>query len=135
MFILIYLVSILNFNEEDLVNKEDEVKIQLEELLKKEKECEDDIKKLTEELKSIGEEENKYWDEFNNLERNIYVYEKQKSCTKNKIQTYEKEIKNFSNTNIFDDLFNISCSDKYGTINGSRMGALSGNNVKIVYFI
>ncbi len=94
---------------------------------------EEEFKLLLEDLKKINDEEYKYWDEFNNLERNIYIYEKEKSFNRNKISCYEKEIKNFSNSNILNDLFNISFSDKYGTINGSRMGALNGNNVIFIY--
>lgn len=127
-------VNILNYNEENLCSLEEELKNQLENLKSKEKNCEDEFKKLNEELKSLSEEENKYWDEFNNLERNIYLYEKSKTLTKNKITTYEKEIKNFSTTNIFNELFNISFSDKYGTINGSRMGALGGSDVCLLFF-
>jgi beclin 1 len=122
-------VNVINYSDEELTNKEEEVSKQLENLKEKEKRCEEELKKLTDELKSITEEENKYWEEFNSLERNIYLYEKSKAFTKTKINYYEKEIKNFSNTNIFSDLFNISFSDKYGTINGSRMGALLGNNI------
>lgn len=43
----------------------------------------------------------------------------------------EKDIKFFSNNNIFNDLFNISFSEKYGMINGCRIGIISpiDNNV------
>jgi len=122
-------IEVINYSDEELTNKEEAVRQQLEMSKLKEKTCEEELKKLTEELRALSEEENNYWDEFNNLERNFYLYEKSKTFTKNRINLYEKEIKNFSNTNIFTDLFNISFADKYGTINGSRMGALSGNNV------
>jgi beclin 1 len=122
-------VGIINYSEDELNKKEEEVRIQLEGLQEKEKSCEEELKKLTEELKILSEEENKYWDQFNLLEKNIFLYEKSKSFTKNKINLYEKEIKNFSNSNIFSDLFNISFIDKYGTINGCRMGAVSGNSI------
>jgi beclin len=122
-------VTMANYPEAELTSKEEEARQQLEALKLREKSCEDELRKLTEELKTLSEEETKYWNEFNSLERNIYLYEKSKTFTKNKIHQYEKEIKNFSNTNIFTDLFNISFADKYGTINGSRMGALSGNSV------
>jgi beclin 1 len=122
-------INMANFPEEELLVQEKEAESQLASLKTREKECEEELQALTETLVKLSEEENDYWNNFNDLERNIYLYEKSKSMTKNKINTYEKEIKNFSNTSVFADLFNISFSDKYGTINGSRMGALSGSNV------
>lgn len=121
--------SMANYPEEELVSKLEEARQQVDNLKNKEHGLEEELKKLSEELKTLSDEENKYWDEFNDLERNMYLYEKSKTFTKNKINLYEKEIKNFSNANIFTDLFNISFADKYGTINGSRMGALSGNSI------
>ena len=122
-------INMANFPEEGLLAQEKEAETQLATLKAREKECEEELQSLTETLTKLSDEENEYWNNFNDLERNIYFYEKSKTMTKNKINTYEKEIKNFSSTNVFSDLFNISFSDKYGTINGSRMGALSGNNV------
>jgi len=114
--------NVINYSEEELNTKEEEVKEQLDALKEKEKNCEEELKKLTEELRTLSVEEKKYWDEFNSLESSIYLYEKSKAFTKNKITHYEKEIKNFSNTNILTDLFNISFFDGCGTINGCKMG-------------
>jgi hypothetical protein len=57
------------------------------------------------------------------------MFEKEKTFGKYKIGTYERDTKNFHKS-ILKELFNISYSDKYGSINGFRMGALDGNNVK-----
>lgn len=122
-------IEVINYSEDGLTNNEEEARLQLEMSRVKEKSCEEELRKLTEELKILSDEESKYWEEFSALEKNMYLYEKSKTLTKNKINLFEKEIKNFSNTNIFQDLFNISYTDRYGTINGSRMGALTGNNV------
>lgn len=119
--------NVVNYSEEELNSKEAEVQNQLDLLIEKEKSSEEELKKLTEELQSLSEEEYKYWNEFNTLEGQIYLYEKSKAFTKNKITHFEKEIKNFSNTNIFTDLFNISFHDKCGTINGCKMGIVVGN--------
>jgi len=121
-------VEILPLSEEKLRGEEEKLLKDLEQLQEKEKYSEIELKKLSEEIKQLTEEEEKYWSSFNMLERDIYLYNKEKCYTKKKIDTYEKEIKSFA-SNVINDLFSISYSGSYGTINGSRMGMDSGNNI------
>lgn len=46
----------------------------------------------------------------------------------------EIEIKTFSNNNIFHDLFNISFTEKYGTINGCRIGMIWPIETNVNFF-
>ena len=88
----------------------------------------------------LSEEEKKFWDDFSKLETNIHLYENFRTNIKNKMNNMEKDIKTFSSNSIFNDLFNISFTEKYGTINGCRVGMIWPidtmviKNIKI-YFI
>jgi len=124
----LFSVDILNISEVNLKSEEEKLKKELEALQEKEKNSESELKSLSEELKQLTEEEEKYWSVFNVLEKDIYLYNKEKCYTKNKIASYEKDIKSFA-SNVINDLFSISYSERYGTINGSRMGMDSSNNI------
>lgn len=121
--------SVIEYEEEKLKESEKNTKILLDSLQSKEKETEEELKKLYNELRGLSEQEKFYLDEFNLLERNIYLYEKDKTLTRRKRVIYEKEIKQLASANILNELFNISFYDKYGTINGSRMGLPKEANV------
>lgn len=126
--------SVLDCDEEKLREEEKNKKIQLDNLKLKEKTTEEEVKKLYSELKNLCEQEKSYWEEFNLLERNIYLYEKEKTLTRRKRFNYEKEIKQLSSANILNELFNISFYDRFGTINGSRMGLNKDTNVNNFLF-
>ncbi len=111
-------------NEEEINNEERKTKEKLNALVNKEKNLQNELNRLLEDFKSLTDEEKKFWDDFSNLETNIHLYENYKINIKNKMSTMEKDIKNFSNNNIFNDLFNISFTEKYGTINGCRIGMI-----------
>lgn len=129
-----------NQNEkENLINIENSIneklekeKISLEEKLKSlEKEISTEEQKHTNylsQLSYLSQTEKNYWEKFHEIENYIYTIEKEKNYIKNIANIYEKEIKNFSNSNIISDLFQISFSDKYGTINGCRLVEVRENN-------
>ena len=83
-----------------------------------------ELQRLVEDYKCLSEEERKFWDDFSKLETNIHLYEIFKTNIKNKMNNMEKDIKTFSSNSIFNDLFNISFTEKYGTINGCRVGMI-----------
>jgi beclin 1 len=99
-------------------------------LKEREKNLDVELRSLTEELKLLNSEEIKYWEDFSSLEKDIYTYEREKTFAKYKIANYERDTKIFQNKNILKELFNIYYSDKYGSINGFRMGAMDGSNVR-----
>ena len=128
-----------NNNEENLTNIENS----LNEKLRNEKETlETKLKSIEQEINDeqnkynnylnqlsyLSQTEKNYWLKFHKIENYIYSIEKEKNYIKNIANIYEKEIKNFSNSNIISDLFQISFSDKYGTINGCRLVEVKENN-------
>ena len=128
-----------NNNEENLTNIENS----LNEKLRNEKETlETKLKSIEQEINDeqnkynnylnqlsyLSQKEKNYWLKFHKIENYIYSIEKEKNYIKNIANIYEKEIKNFSNSNIISDLFQISFSDKYGTINGCRLVEVKENN-------
>ena len=122
------LINIENSINEKLKNE----KISLETKLKSiENEISEEEKKYQNylsQLSYLSQTEKNYWEKFHEIENYIYTIEKEKNYIKNIANIYEKEIKNFSNSNIISDLFQISFSDKYGTINGCRLVDLRENN-------
>jgi hypothetical protein len=72
----------------------------------------------------LSAEEKYFWDEFSSLENNLHLYENFRTNIKNKMNNMERDIKSYSNNNIFNYLFNISFTEKYGTINGCRVGMI-----------
>lgn len=111
-------------NEEDIINEEIRSTEKLKFLLEKEKSLQNELSRLLEDFKSLSDDEKKFWDDYSNLETNIHLYESFKSNIKNKMCNMEKEIKTFSNKNIFNELFNITFTEKYGLINGCRIGMI-----------
>ena len=122
------LINIENSINEKLKNE----KISLETKLKSiENEISEEEKKYQNylsQLSYLSQTEKNYWEKFHEIENYIYTIEKEKNYIKNIANIYEKEIKNFSNSNIISDLFQISFSDKYGTINGCRLVEVRENN-------
>jgi hypothetical protein len=122
----------LNNIENSINEKLKNEKISLETKLKSiENEISEEEKKYQNylsQLSYLSQTEKNYWEKFHEIENYIYTIEKEKNYIKNIANIYEKEIKNFSNSNIISDLFQISFSDKYGTINGCRLVDLRENN-------
>lgn len=114
----------LQTNEEEVINEELRSKEKLAKLNEKEKNLQNELNRLLEDYKLLTDEEKKFWEDYSNLETKIHLYENYKTNIKNKMSIIEKDIKNFSNNNIFNDLFNISFTEKYGTINDCRMGMI-----------
>lgn len=114
--------EVRNYKEEDLITEEDNLNQQLEQLRVQETASQEELEKLLNELSELHSEERNYWNVFNQLEEVSIKHDKQKEFTNNKYKSYESEIKQFSNTSLIDCLFNITCFDKYGVINGARLG-------------
>jgi hypothetical protein len=114
--------DISNLNIEDLEKDEQNIKLKLESLKEKDNNLQQELDSLLNELSSLHTEEKNYWNVFNQIEDTILKHEKNKNFILSKYKTYENDIKQFSNASLIDSLFNISCSDKYGVINGARLG-------------
>lgn len=108
--------------EEDLNKEESEVKERLNELKAKDNKLQDEIDGLLNELSFLYSDEKNYWNTFNQLEDVALKHEKNKNFILSKYKIYENDIKQFSNASLIDSIFNITYSDKYGVINGARLG-------------
>lgn len=113
--------------EESLLEEERGLMATLGRLQAEEKQQEQELGQLMKELSKLNAEEQDYWNDFVNMEESTLCYERTKQYHLNKIATYESEIKQFSHSSLIENLFKISCQDKFGIINGARLGF--GSNI------
>lgn len=111
-------------DEQDLkkINNEDvenELK-KLEDIKQKVEKNETELNSLLKELENLETKETEFCDEFRDLETKLYFAEKELSKSNDLKLDYENKIQNFSNNNIFLELFQISFNDKFGSINGCK---------------
>ena len=115
-----------NFSKEENDLKkynEEEEKNQINELNKIKLEVEKDeleLNFLLNELDKIEREESKFCSEFRNLEIKLYFEEIKKMNNTELINNYTNKINRINANNIFSELFQISFSEKFGTINGCK---------------
>jgi len=114
--------DIKNLNEKELDAQENLLLQQFEELKNEETQTKNELDEYLNELSNLHQEEQNCWDLFNKIEESTIKLEKNKQFILNKYKCYESEIKQFSNSSLIDSLFNITCYDKYGVINGARLG-------------
>ena len=102
---------------------ESEERKQISELDNLKKEVDKDeieLNNLLLELEKMENEESKFCDEFRNLEIKLYFAEMNKANYAELMNNYEAKIQKMNYNNIFSELFQISFSEKYGTINGCK---------------
>ena len=102
---------------------ETEEKKQIEELNKLKGEVEKDeleLNSLLNELEKMEKEESKFCSEFRDLEIKLYFEEINKMKNSELINNYKNKINKINTNNIFSELFQISFSEKFGTINGCK---------------
>ena len=119
--------------ENDLKNYDEAAeKKELEELNKLKSEVENDeseLNMLLNELEKMENEESKFCDEFRDLEIKLYFEEINKANYSELINNYKNKINKINSNNIFSELFQISFSEKFGTINGCKFNdPYSSNN-------
>ena len=111
-----------NESEEEFKDytEENEKKIQekLEQMKNEINQNETQLQKLLVELEETEKKDDLFWTEYKNLEKDIFKVERDLSLTSDINLDYQNKIKNFSASNIFTDLFEISVNDKFGIING-----------------
>ena len=110
--------------EEDLKKySETEENNEINELNKIKAEAEKDeleLNNLLKELENIENEESKFCAEFIDLEIKLYFEEIKKMNNTELINNYKNKINRINANNIFSELFQISFSEKFGTINGCK---------------
>ena len=111
-----------NESEEEFKDytEENEKKIQekLEQMKNEVNQNETQLQNLLVELEETEKKDELFWTEYKNLEKDIFKVERDLSLTSDINLDYQNKIKNFSASNIFTDLFEISVNDKFGIING-----------------
>jgi hypothetical protein len=111
-----------NESEEEFKDytEENEKKIQekLEQMKNEVNQNETQLQKLLVELEETEKKDDLFWTEYKNLEKDVFKVERDLSLTSDINLDYQNKIKNFSASNIFTDLFEISVNDKFGIING-----------------
>ena len=93
---------------------------ELNDIKNKVEQNESELNLLLKELENIEQKETEFCSEFRDLEIKLYFAEKDISKANDIKLDYENKIRNFSNNNIFSELFQISFGDKYGCINGCK---------------
>ena len=97
---------------------EKKIKEKLEQMKNEINQNETQLQKLLVELEETEKKDDFFWTEYKNLEKDIFKVERDLSLTSDINLDYQNKIKNFSSSNIFTDLFEISVNDKFGIING-----------------
>ena len=97
---------------------EKKIKEKLEQMKNEINQNETQLQKLLVELEETEKKDDLFWTEYKNLEKDIFKVERDLSLTSDINLDYQNKIKNFSASNIFTDLFEISVNDKFGIING-----------------
>ena len=97
---------------------EKKIKEKLEQMKNEVNQNETQLQNLLIELEETEKKDDLFWTEFKNLEKDIFKVERDLSLTSDINLDYQNKIKNFSASNIFTDLFEISVNDKFGIING-----------------
>ena len=97
---------------------EKKIQEKLEQMKNEVNQNETQLQKLLVELEETEKKDDLFWTEYKNLEKDIFKVERDLSLTSDINLDYQNKIKNFSASNIFTDLFEISVNDKFGIING-----------------
>ena len=97
---------------------EKKIKEKLEQMKNEVNQNETQLQNLLVELEETEKKDELFWTEYKNLEKDIFKVERDLSLTSDINLDYQNKIKNFSASNIFTDLFEISVNDKFGIING-----------------
>lgn len=111
-----------DISEFSLIDEERNLILEISKLKQEEKQTNNELNNLLLELSKLYKEEKNYWNIYNQIEDLSLKHEKSKQLTINKYKIYESEIKQFSDSSLINWLFNITCFDKYGVINGARLG-------------
>ena len=110
--------------ELDLKNYDENEEKKMEEELNKIKteveKDESDLNNLLKDLEKMENDENNFCNEFCNLETKLYLELINKKNYSGLINNLNKKIYRINTTNIFSELFKISFSEKFGSINGCK---------------
>lgn len=104
----------------------------LEELKAAEAECatlEEELAELEREEQALEEEEAEFWQTHNQSLLNASRLSSELLSLQSALTSATQELEKLSRTNVYNDAFCIGHDDVFGTINGLRLGKMSGVNV------
>ena len=111
-------------DENDLKNydgvEEKKQKDELEKIKSEVEKNELELNSLLNDLEKMEKEESNFCSEFRNLEIKLYFEEINKMKNSELINNYKNKINKININNIFTELFQISFSEKFATINGCK---------------
>jgi len=99
---------------------------ELESLEAEEAGLEEEMAALEAEAKELDAEEATYWRERNAFEQELGGYKEERDSLNMRLQHDTAQLERLQRTNVFNDAFNISHDGHFGTINGLRLGRVSG---------
>ncbi len=103
---------------------------ELEKLEAEKRELENEIAELEERSQALGIEEQKFWAQRNYFDEEIYELATTLTSLQQKHQHDQQQLQALQRTNVYNDTFCIGHDGYFGTINGLRLGRLSGQNVE-----
>lgn len=99
---------------------------ELESLETEEAELEDEMAALEAEAKELDHEEAAFWRERNAFDQELQAYREERDSLNMRLQHDTAQLERLQRTNVFNDAFNIGHDGHFGTINGLRLGRVSG---------
>lgn len=111
---------------ESLKEQEAAALAELESLEAEEAGLEDEMSALEAEAKKLDVEEAAFWRERNRFDQELNEYKEERDSLAMRLQHDTAQLERLQRTNVFNDAFNISHDGFFGTINGLRLGRVSG---------
>ena len=103
---------------------------ELKRLEAEKRELENEIAELEEQSQALELDERRFWAERNYFDEEIYELSTTLSSIQQKHQHDQQQLQALQRTNVYNDTFCIGHDGYFGTINGLRLGRLSGQNVE-----
>ena len=103
---------------------------ELKSLETEKQELENEIAELEEQSQALELEEQKFWAERNYFDEEIHELSTTLKSLQQKHQHDQQQLQALQRTNVYNDTFCIGHDGYFGTINGLRLGRLSGQSVE-----
>ncbi len=103
---------------------------QLRKLETEKRELENEITEVEEQSQALEQEEQKFWVQRNYFDEEIHALATTLTSLQQKQQHDQQQLQALQRTNVYNDTFCIGHDGYFGTINGLRLGRLSGQNVE-----
>ena len=113
-----------------LKGEDDETYQELVNLEKEKAELETELAHLEDESRALDDEEQGFWASRNAFDDEVHILNSDLASLQLKLLHDEQQLEKLQRTNVYNDTFCIGHDGYFGTINGLRLGRLSGHNVE-----